>query len=104
MGLQLIIGFLVLLALVPVTALVGSFVWTAGGRRYDLSFYEKDRCGRPGVVVQRRYQGTGHLFYRLWDTLRYSYPLARVYVFRSLGPGFREKIMLVTARTNSCRH
>ncbi|ABW67668.1 hypothetical protein [Desulfosudis oleivorans] len=101
---QIIIGFLVLLLLVTVILLVWSFVETAGGRRYDFLFYEKDRCGKPGVAVQRRYRGLGHVIYRLWDTLRYSYPLVRVYVFRSLAPGFREKIMLVTARTNNCRH
>ena len=104
MGMQLFIGFLVLLLLVTVVLLAWSFVWTAGGRRYDLSFYEKDRCGRPGVAVQRRYRGPNHLLYRLWDTLRYGYPLVRVYGFRSLSPAFREKIMIVTARANICRH
>lgn len=101
---RIFVGLLVLLLLVTVVFLGWSFVWTAGGRRYDLSFYEKDRCGKPGVAVQRRYHGLGHVIYRLWDTLRYSYPLIRVYVLRSLSPPFREKIMLVTARTNNCRH
>jgi len=101
---QIFLGFLVLLLLVMVILLAWSFAWTAGGTRCDLSFYEKDRCGRTGDIVQRRYHGLGHVIYRLWDTLRYTYPLARVYVFRSLSPAFREKIMLVTARTNNCRH
>lgn len=101
---EIIIGFLVLLLLVTVILLTWSFVGTGGGKRYDLSFYEKDRCGTPGVAVQRRYRGPGHVIYRLWDTLRYSYPLVRVYIFRSLSPPFREKIMLVTARTNNCQH
>ncbi|MFZ5563518.1 MAG: hypothetical protein ACOZBW_05650 [Thermodesulfobacteriota bacterium] len=101
---QIIIGVLVVLVLALSVLLAWSFVRTAGGCRCELSFYDKDRCGQPGVAVRRRYQGLGHMLYRLWDTLRYGYPLARVYGFRSLSPGFREKIMLVTARTNSCRH
>lgn len=100
---QIMIVLLIVLGLASVTVVAGSFIWTTGGTRCDLSFYEKDQCRQPGVAVKRRYQGLGHALYRLWDTLRYSYPLARVYGFRSLSPAFREKIMLVTARTNSCR-
>lgn len=101
---QVIIAILVVLVLLPAAAVACSFILTAGGRRYDLSFYEKDKGHQPGAVVRRRYQGTGHFLYRFFDLLRYGYPLLRVYAFRDISPGFREKIMITTALANKCRH
>lgn len=96
--------FLITLCLLPLAIVIYSFVRTAGGRRYDLTFFEKDRGNRPGLAVKRRYRGAGHILFRVYDLLGYAYPLVRVYAFRALSPGFREKIMLVTAMGNDCRH
>jgi hypothetical protein len=95
---------LIVMVLVPAAVVVYSFVWTGGGSRYDLCFYEKDKFHQSGEVVRRRYQGLGHFLYRLGDLLRYAWPLLRVYVLRTIAPGFREKIMITTALANNCRH
>jgi len=42
------------------------------------------------------------LLYRLKDTLRYFFPIFRVYILRALSGKFREKIMLTTAMANRC--
>lgn len=99
---QLVLAVLVLLGLLPVMAIVYSFVRTAGGRRYDLKFYEKDRCVDPAAVIKRRYRGPVHFLYRFFDTLRYNYPQLQVYLFKSLSPALREKIMITTAMSNRC--
>jgi hypothetical protein len=44
---------LILLALVPAAVVVYSFVWTGGGSRYDLCFYEKDKFHQSGATVSR---------------------------------------------------
>ena len=88
--------------LLLILALIYSFIRTAGGTRYSLVFYGKDKFGRPGEFVQRRYRGVWHFLFRMADTLRYFYPLLRIFVFRTLPPGFREKIMITTAISNSC--
>jgi hypothetical protein len=104
MWIRIVIGALVFLALSPLVVVTYSFIRTVGGRRYDPRFFEKDRGNRPGLPVKRCYRGVGHMFFRVYDLLGYAYPLVRVYVFRSLPPKFREKIMLVTAMGNDCRH
>jgi hypothetical protein len=96
---------LLLLAILMPLATVGySFIWTAGGVRCDLAFYDMDRGHHPGSFVRRRYRSPGHFLYRLFDLARYAWPLARVYGMRTLSPGFREKIMIATAMANNCRH
>lgn len=104
MWMQIIISLVVVVVLLPVAVVAWSFIRTAGGRRYDLSFYEKDKSHQPGAVVKRRYQSLSHALYRFFDFLRYAWPLLRVYVLRTLAPGFREKIMITTALANNCRH
>lgn len=99
---NIILTFFIALILPPLAGLVYSFIRTDGGRRYDLRFFEKDRIARPRSGDKRRYQGPGHLVSRAVDLLRYAYPLLRVYVFRAIPPGFREKIMIVTAMGNDC--
>jgi|SRR6056297_3499142 len=99
---DIIIGFLIVLGLLLAAALVYSFIRTAGGTRYDLFFYEKDKCDKPGAVVKRTYKSPKHLLYRLKDTLRYFFPIFRVYILRALSGKFREKIMLTTAMANRC--
>ncbi len=102
MWIQIIFAFLIVLGLSPLLVVAYSFVRTAGGRRYDARFFEKDRIAQSGYADKRRYQGPGHLLFRAGDLLRYTYPLLRVYVFRAIPPGFREKIMIVTAMGNGC--
>ena len=99
---DIIFGLLIVLALLLLAGLVYSFIRTAGGTRYDLFFYEKDKCCEPGAVVKRTYKSPGHFFYRLKDTLRYLYPVFRVYLLRALSGKFREKIMITTAMANRC--
>ena len=102
MWINMIFAFLIALGLLPLAVVAYSFARTAGGRRYDTRFFEKDRIAQPRSGDKRRYQGAGHLVIRAGDLLRYAYPLLRVYVFRAIPPGFREKIMIVTAMGNSC--
>ena len=102
MGIQIIVTVLAGLILMLMAVFIWSFIRTAGGTRYDLSFYEKDKAYQPGAVVKRRYQNASHLLYRLMDTLRYSYPILHVYLLRTLPPKFREKIMITTATANRC--
>lgn len=102
MWVQIILAGLILAGSLPVLAVVYSFVRTAAGRRYDTAFYNQDRCDDPEAVIKRRYRGPGHFLYRFFDTLRYSYPQLRVYMFQALSPAFREKIMITTALANSC--
>ena len=99
---QIIIAALVLAITPPVAVILYSFVRTAGGRRYTPNFYEKDKRHQPGSVVKRQFQGAGHMLYRLADTLRYAYPLLMVYLFRTISPVLREKVMISTAVANSC--
>ena len=96
----------ILIAVVVLTVLVlfYSFIKTGGATRYDTHFYELDKQGQPGEVVQRKYRNLSHLLYRLLDTCRYSYPVFLVYVFRSISSKFREKIMITTALSNTCAH
>jgi len=102
MWIQIILNFLIVIGFLLAISVIYSFIRTAGGTRYDLSFYEKDRCHQPGVMVKRRYKSAGHLLHRLLDTLQYSYPIFRVYILRALSAKFREKIMLTAAITNQC--
>ena len=102
MGIQIIVTLLAGLILMLMAVFIWSFIRTTAGTRYDLSFYERDKAYQPGAVVKRRYQNAGHLLYRLIDTLRYAYPILRVYLLRALSPKFREKIMITTATANSC--
>ncbi|MEW6080130.1 MAG: hypothetical protein AB1724_20155 [Thermodesulfobacteriota bacterium] len=95
---------IMMILFLPLIVLGWSFVWTTGGVRYDLSFYDMDRGDQPGVTCRRRYRSPGHFFYRLFDLTRYAWPLARVYGLRTISPGFREKIMITTALANNCRH
>jgi hypothetical protein len=93
-----------LAVLLPLAAVGYSLIWTAGGVRYDLSFYEKDQGHQPGTVFRRRYRSPGHFLYRFFDLTRYAWPLVQVYGLRAISPGFREKIMITTAMANNCRH
>lgn len=99
---DILIGLLVVLGGLIAAAIGYSFVRTAGGTRYDLFFDEKDKCYAPGAVVKRKYRNPGHLLSRLTDTLRYFYPVFRVYILRALSGKFREKIMITTAMANRC--
>ncbi len=85
-----------------IIAVVYSFVRTAGGTRYSLDFCEKDRCGEPGKFVKRKYHGLGHFLFRLEELSRNLYPLLLVYLFHTISPAFREKILITTSNSNSC--
>ncbi|MFO8049766.1 MAG: hypothetical protein R6U29_12090 [Desulfosudaceae bacterium] len=99
---EIITTFLIGLALLPLAAIIASFIRTAGGTRYNHNFPEADKCHQPGAIVQRHFQSPVHMVVSFFDTLLYAYPLLLVYALRHLSPGFREKIMITTAMANRC--
>ena len=99
---QKLAAVLLAVLLLPILSVAYSFIRTAGGARYSLAFDDKDRFGQPGRFVKRRYRGVFHFLFRLADTLRYLYPLLRVFLLRTIPPAFREKIMITTAVSNDC--
>ncbi|MFW5989390.1 MAG: hypothetical protein ACOCPQ_04065 [Desulfosudaceae bacterium] len=99
---QITTTLLIGLFLFPPAVIVGSFIRTAGGTRYNHNFPEADKCHQPGAIVQRHFKSTFHMVTSFFDTLLYAYPLLLVYALRHLSPAFREKIMITTAMANRC--
>ncbi len=93
---------IIMLCMMFTVGIVYSIIRTAGGTTCDVTFYERDKLGRPGEFVKRRFRDYKHFFYRFFDTLQYSYPAVMVLLFRSISPAFREKIIINISLSNSC--
>ena len=71
-------------------------------REPRVSFHSLDLPEEGGPAAPRTWRGPGQFFHHLREMAALTAPLARVYLARAISPAFRERIMLVTARANSC--
>ena len=89
----------VLLAGVGVSAVAATAAGTMKPRRglhpCDWSVYEEGS-------MRRSYRSISHFLYHLRELMSDQAPIAYVYLLRAVSPAFRERSMLVTARTNEC--
>ena len=73
-----------------------------GTQGLNTIFYEKDRCHRPGEIVQRRFKDPLHFLHNLINLIGYTPDIIRVYAGRSLSPRLREMIMLNVSIIDDC--
>ena len=71
-------------------------------RELNTVFYEKDRCHRPGEIVQRRFKDPFHFLRNLINLAGYTPDIIRVYAGRVIPPRLREMIMLNVSVANDC--
>ena len=72
-------------------------------RSLDTTFYEKDKWGRPGEFVMRKFRDADHLIHDLIDLSQYTDVLIGVYAGRTMSPRFREKIMRIPCKRPASR-
>jgi hypothetical protein len=87
--------------LAPLAAAVSLLAVSRMLRDREVSMHAMDWEEYDGVTP-RRYRSAGHMTHHALDLLAMNFPLAEIYLGRSISPAFREQVMIVTATANSC--